>query len=395
MPRFFATLRYAQLAAACLVGGVSQAQFDSLALTYDDGMGGVMPYRLFLPPGHDTPGAEFPLVMHLHGAGERGTNNTSQLLFIDGLIEETQTDHPAFLVVPQAAPGERWDAFGTPDLSPSGELALGILDLVQQQYQVDASRRYATGLSLGGFGTWDLIGKRPGYFDTAFPLSGYGETSRATDYLATRIWTFHGSADGTVPVVPKRETIDAIRRAGGDPLYSEVLGGHGIWAPVYDDPTGELYDWVFDGVEPRLAAWQYDPATGDVRIDASQAPGGVIDLFNFTVNQLDALTAPDEVLVDGVATPTEEVLFISRIAVDYNGRTSGGFSGVLEIPGLLPTGLDFLSLSAITSRQFYFSPATGDNRRFFNLLAAAPIPEPATVALVAVAGMVGVAGRRR
>lgn len=355
---------------------------DSLALTFDDGNGNTMPYRLYLPPDHDATGANYPLVIHLHGAGERGTNNTAQLTYIDGLIEEVRTDSPSFLLVPQAAPGQRWDALGSSSLSLSGQLVVDIIDSLEQQYQIDPAKRYATGLSLGGFGTWDLIGKRPDLFAKAFPLSGYGDPGRAQDYLDTEIWTFHGNGDGVVPVIPKRETVDAIRQAGGDPLYSEVNGGHGIWRPIYDDPTGELYDWVFDGVQPQLADFEYDPETGSIRIDASQAPGGKIDIFTFSVNQLDVLTVPDDVIVDGVAVPSSEFfLSTNRISVDYNTRATGGFSGMVEIPGLLPAGLDYLGVSAITSRQFYFSPDTGDNRRAFNITVGV-IPEPTSVLLM-------------
>ncbi|MEO0529786.1 MAG: alpha/beta hydrolase-fold protein [Planctomycetota bacterium] len=377
------------LAAASL--GNAQV-LDSLALTYDDGNGNTMPYRLYLPPDWDAPGASYPLVVHLHGAGERGTNNTSQLLYIGGLIEEVRTDNPSFLMVPQAAPGERWDALGSPDLSLSGRLVTEIIASLETQYQIDTTQRYATGLSLGGFGTWDLIGKRPDLFAKAFPLSGFGDPAKANEYLDTEIWTFHGNGDTVVPVVPKRETVDAIRIAGGDPLYSEVNGGHGIWTPIYDDPIGELYDWVFDGVQPQLADFQYDPATGTVRIDASQAPGGSIDIFSFAVNRLDVLTVPDTVFVDGIAVPSDEFfLSTNRISIDYNKRTEGGFDGVVEIPGLLPAGLDFLGLSDITSRQFYFSPQTGDNRRAFNLIA---IPEPTGVLLTLV-GFGAIAGLKR
>lgn len=361
---------------------VTLGQFSSLALTYDDGQGNTLPYRLFLPPGHDTPGAEFPLVMHLHGAGERGTNNTSQLLFIDGLIEATQTEHPAYLLVPQAPPGFRWNDFDSDELTLPARLAVEVIGEIEQQYSVDTSRRYVTGLSLGGFGSWDLIGKLPDFFEAAFPLSGYGDPARAQDYLDTRVWTFHGGGDTVVPVVPKRETVAAIRDAGGDPLYTEVLGGHGIWRPIYDDPLGELYDWVFDGVLPELVDFQYDPTTGDVLIDASQAPGGSVNFFSYAVNQLNTLEVPDTVFLDGVPVASTDLFTFNPISLDYNDLAGDGFTGVLRIPGLLPTDLDFLSLSGLTSRQFHFSPATGDNRRFFNL-SVTVIPEPSTVLLLA------------
>lgn len=383
------------LAALCVGPSTASAQ-TSLALTYDDGAGNTMPYRLFLPPGHDDPGADFPLVMHLHGAGERGTNNSAQLLFIDGLIAETQGEHPAYLVVPQAPLGARWDNLGADELSTSGRLALEIIEAVEQEYSsADRSRRYVTGLSLGGFGTWDLIGKRPDFFDTAFPLSGFGDPAKATEYLDTRIWTFHGATDRVVPVVPKRETVAAIRDEGGDVIYSEVNGGHGIWRPIYDDPVGELYDWLFDGVAPELAVWSYDPSDGTVRVDASKAPGGSIDSFRYIVNRLDVFDVPETVIVDGVEVATSEFFLATNIRELIYSNRGVGFTGVLEIPELLPEGLDFLELMSFTSQHFYFSPETGDNRRAFDVQLGVFIPEPSSAVLAFAAAALAVRRLRR
>ncbi|WP_197524787.1 carboxylesterase family protein [Botrimarina hoheduenensis] len=368
-----------------------------MALTYDDGNGNVLPYRLFLPPGINDPGASFPLVVHLHGAGERGTNNTSQLAYINGLINTTQSEHPAILVVPQAMPNTRWDNYGSSEFSLPMRLTVDVLNQIEQLYPVDTSRRLITGLSLGAFGTWDLIGRLPGHFAAAMPLSAGGLPALAESYAETRIWAHHGGGDTVVPVGPTRETIQAIRDIGGMPLYSEVQGGHGIWQPIYDDPTGENYDWFFDNLQPELATWQYDPTTGSIKLDANAAPGGSIFSFRYAVNQLDLLNVPAQVLLDGVAIDTNQFFsFNDNRTLIYSDPNRVGFTGVLELPGLLPTGLGFVELMGLSSQHFYFSPETGTNRRFFNILVGTEIPEPASlVSLGLLGGVLGIGSRRR
>ncbi|MEO1498744.1 MAG: alpha/beta hydrolase-fold protein [Planctomycetota bacterium] len=364
-------------------------------LVYDDGSGNTLPYRLFLPPGINDPGAEFPLVVHLHGAGERGTNNTAQLAFIDGLIDEVQTENPAILVVPQAPSGSRWENFGSDDFTLPMQLTVEVLEEVEQLYSVDPTRRYVTGLSMGGFGTWELLGKKPGYFAAGMPLSAGGQPFRAPEYAQSRVWAHHGAGDNVVPVVPMRETIQAIRDEGAEPLYSEVQGGHGIWRPIYDDPTGEIYDWLFNDVAPPLSTWTYDSSTGDVVIDANAAPGGSIFSFRYAVSGFDLFDLPDNVLLDGVPVATDDFFAFTDVrTLIYSDSNRVGFSGVLELPGLLPTGLDFLSLQSLVTQHFYFSPETDLNRRYFDIVVTASIPEPTALAGVMIVVGLGAARRR-
>ena len=369
-----------------LLGASGACAQQGIPLIYDDGFGNTLPYRLFLPAGFNDPGAEFPLVMHLHGAGERGTNNTSQLAFIGGLIDETQSDHPSILVVPQAPPNSRWEDFSSNNLTEPGRLAMEILEQVQQTYSVDADQRYLTGLSMGGFGTWDLVGKNPGYFAAALPLSAGGQPFRADSYAQSRIWGHHGNADGVVPVEPMRATIQATREAGGDALYSEFTGGHGGWTDIYSDETGEIYDWMFDNVAPPLATFEYDPMDGSLTIDASKAPGGDIFSWRYAVNQLNTFNLPENVILNGAEVPTDEFFaFADGRFLIYSSTVGNGFTGTLKIPGVMPTGLDFLELMALNSQQFYFSSQTGTNRREFNVLIATEVPEPGAAALVVAA----------
>lgn len=382
------------LVAALFVAASANAQ-QGIPLIYDDGAGNTLPYRLFLPAGINDPGSEFPLVMHLHGAGERGNNNTAQLAFIGGLIQETQTDHPSVLVVPQAPTGSRWEDFSSNNLSEPGRLAMEILEQVQMDYSIDADQRYITGLSMGGFGTWDLVGKNPGYFDAALPLSAGGQPFRADAYAQSRVWGHHGNADGVVPVDPMRETIAATREAGGDVLYSEFTGGHGGWTDIYNDETGEIYDWMFDNVAPPLAIFEYDPSDGSIIIDASKAPGGEIFSWRYAVNQLNTFTLPENVILNGQEIPTDDFfVFADGRFLIYSGAQGNGFTGTLKIPGVMPTDLDFIQLMDLNSQQFYFSSETGLNRRLFNVVLTPAIPEPTTAALtVAVFAMIGARSR--
>ena len=209
---------------------------NSLALVYDDGAGNTLPYRLFLPPGHDEPGVEFPLVLFLHGAGEIGTDNLAQVsAHIDGLINVTRGEsHPAFLLAPQVQPGQgSWSALWSPtELAPAMELTLELIDQIEGLYPIDTSRRFVTGLSMGGFGTWDVVAKRPEMFAAAAPMSGGGDPNQAVNLRDIPIWNFHGSGDRTVEPDRSREMIAAIEQAGGVATLHRVfrwprdLGAH-------------------------------------------------------------------------------------------------------------------------------------------------------------------------
>lgn len=382
--------------------GDATAQVTKISRVYEDGLGNSLPYQLFLPPGYNVPGNEFPLLLHLHGAGERGTDNTRQTLFIDNMINETQTDHPAFLLVPQAAPNDGWSHFSSDGLSTSAQLTLDVMADLEGRFAIDTSRRYITGLSMGGFGTYDIVAKHPDMFVAAAPIAGYGDPAQAANYLNTRLWGIHGSEDDVVAVEPHRAMIQAIRDAGGDPLYTELPVGHNAWSTMYDDASGEFYDWLFDGVQPAIVDLLYDPATGTVQFDASQAPGGEITQLTFALDRSSPLydptklmTAPEFVYIDGAAVPAADVIQVrGGTRFIFTGATT--LTGTLQIPGLMPAGYDFSALSDLTYGQYYYSPQTGGTRRYFSLKtgAIAAVPEPATWVLAS-AGLGLLAWRRR
>ena len=214
---------------------------DFLARTYTES-GLTLPYRLFKPLNYD-PSKEYPLVLFMHGAGERGTNNTSQINGnIDNLLAHVKTTaYSAFLLAPQS--DSSWLSYDEPP-SNATRMTLSVISQLEHEFSVDKSRLYVTGLSMGGGGTWDMIGRRPGMFAAAVPICGYGDTDRASVMVSQPIWAFHAADDPTVSVAYTREMVNAVRDAGGHPLYTEyATGGHGIWSTVYN--TQSMYNWMF------------------------------------------------------------------------------------------------------------------------------------------------------
>jgi predicted peptidase len=217
-----------------------------------------LPYRLFSPT-NAQPEIAYPLVLFLHGSGERGTDNQRQIAsHIAGLIDATaQPAYNSYLLAPQIPTNQGWSAFNSPALSPGMALSLQVVDDMIASGRVDADRVYITGLSLGGFGTFDAIAKAPGRFAAAVPLSGGAPVSIAPAIVDVPLWAFHGGSDTVVPVQFTQQIVNAIAIAGGSPRYSQVSGGgHNIWGPIYrDEPAsvtgGGLYEWMFNQSLPE------------------------------------------------------------------------------------------------------------------------------------------------
>ena len=226
---------------------------NSLALTYTDGQGHSMAYRLFLPDGYGTPGAQFPLVLFLHGSGESGTDDTAQVVnHIDGLIDATRSGpYSAFLLAPQLPTSSGFGSYNPQDLT------MQILQQVEAAYPVETNRLYITGLSMGGFGTFEYISEFPHMFAAAVPLSGGGDSSAANAAQIKDVptWIFHGDADQTVPVADSIEMYQALVNAGGHPKMTIIPGGpHDIWEPIYGDATANqygVYPWMFSQSIPE------------------------------------------------------------------------------------------------------------------------------------------------
>jgi predicted peptidase len=217
------------------------------ARVYRNGAGQSMPYRLFTPKAYDKE-REYPLILWLHGAGSVGSDNLKQIsgASLRGThvwtTPQNQMKHPAFVLAPQSPAS--WANFRSGELSREMILVLEILAAVRTEFRIDPSRIYVAGQSMGGYGTWDLITKRPDLFAAAIPLCGGGDTARGEDAARTPTWAFHGDSDPTVPVSRSRDMIAAIRKAGGNPRYTEYKGvGHDVWVRAVREPG--LVDWLF------------------------------------------------------------------------------------------------------------------------------------------------------
>jgi predicted peptidase len=124
-------------------------------------------------------------------------------------------------------------------------MALKLLDNLPKLFSVDPDRIYITGLSMGGYGTWDALQRKPDYFAAAIPICGGGDVNGAEKMKDVPIWAFHGDADGAVKVSRSRDMIEALKAAGGKPKYTEYPGGgHDSWTATYKNP--EVMAWLFE-----------------------------------------------------------------------------------------------------------------------------------------------------
>ena len=222
---------------------------------YEDIDGNRLPYRLLKPENADMNG-QYPLVLLLHGIGERGDDNEAQLKWgaKEFAKEENRKKYPCFLAVPQCPLSDFWAAalrdlskdFRMPEEPTQAlKMVLELVDVLQVEFpQIDPRRLYITGLSMGGFGTWEAIQRKPDLFAAAVPICGGGDVSEADRLTKLPIWAFHGAEDLLVNPRWSRDMVEAIRKAGGSPKYTEYSDvGHHSWVPAYSDP--QLFEWLF------------------------------------------------------------------------------------------------------------------------------------------------------
>jgi predicted peptidase len=217
------------------------AEAGFLDKTYEAPDGTAYKYVLFVP--HDyKKGTPTPTILFLHGAGEtKGGKKMPVEVGIGPDIKKREKSFPFITIIPQA-PVRGWQAGGQ-----SAKMALGILDQVEKEYTVDPKRVYLTGLSMGGFGTWSLAAEMPDKWAAIVPICGgvRGNTQKETAEKIKSIptWVFHGDKDPAVPVQQSRDMVEAIKKAGGEPKYTEYPGvAHNSWEKAYD--TDELYEWL-------------------------------------------------------------------------------------------------------------------------------------------------------
>lgn len=262
MKSFLRSLCALLISSACCQAAEMVGEYEVRTHHFTGGAYQNEPFRyLLLSPQKIEPGRRYPLILFLHGAGERG--NDPAKLHIHFPVQMAQPEwrakYPCFVLVPQCRDEERW--MGAPwsrlESSPLPEkpsdqlqMAIEILEHSLKSLPVDAERVYLTGLSMGGYGSWELAMRRPELFAAVAPVCGGGDETQAARIKSIPIWAAHGDQDTAVPVERSRRMVEAVRKAGGNIKYTEYAGvGHNSWTPFYSDPEGVL-PWMFQQKRP-------------------------------------------------------------------------------------------------------------------------------------------------
>lgn len=216
---------------------------------------GNLPYRIMYPKDYDK-NKTYPLILFLHGAGERGDDNEKQLKHGSSFfIKNNQSDFPAIVIAPQCPANSFWATFEgrtkegkyifAKDPNPSMKGLMKLVDYWLNSGKVDKSRVYVGGLSMGGMGTFEILQRMPNTFIAAFPICGGGDIKGMKEYAKnTAVWIFHGAKDDIVPVERSRESYEALKEAGCEVKYTEYPDDkHESWNSVFKDT--ELMPWLF------------------------------------------------------------------------------------------------------------------------------------------------------
>jgi predicted peptidase len=221
---------------------------------YISAAGDTLRYRL-LQPDYDTI-RKFPLVIFLHGSGERGNDNEAQLKWgaVSFASDEMMKQYPAYVLAPQCPEGQQWSNFYNTNKSPDMQLAptaskqmelvMALVKKMCAAQNIDTTRIYITGLSMGGFGTFDAMARYPNLFAAAVPVCGGGDLTKAPVMARIPTWIFHGAEDPAVSPSYSIEMVRALTKVGAHPgltLLPEV--GHFSWIAAYSDQT--MLQWMF------------------------------------------------------------------------------------------------------------------------------------------------------
>lgn len=228
---------------------------------YRESASSSLPYRLVTPSGmpHDfkpslNPTDKLPLVIFLHGSGERGNNNEAQLS--NGVLafveKENYQKNPCFIIAPQCPNDQRWCEVKRPEgpvfqpqpTEPMRLLIKVLEKILIENPQIDPNRIYITGLSMGGFGTFDLVNRLPDLFAAAMPLCGGYDTSQSKNFQKIPFWILHGRRDDVVPPQWSLRMVNAMKTNKSTVKYTEYNTlGHSIWQETYYNPA--VMEWIF------------------------------------------------------------------------------------------------------------------------------------------------------
>lgn len=198
----------------------------------------VIPYLQYLPKNFKAGEDEkFPLILFLHGRGE--SKGPLAIVKKWGPPKIVESDDLPYIIISPQCPRESW--WSNDDQQ---ELLIALLAHVKKQFPVDVERVYLTGLSMGGFGSWELAARLPEEFAAVVPICGGGNPKNAEKLIGLPIWNWHGDADTVIPLTKSLEMIEAVKKAGGQKIKSTVLKGvgHVSWPQAYGNP--KLWEWI-------------------------------------------------------------------------------------------------------------------------------------------------------
>lgn len=213
-----------------------------------------LPYRIYIPFNYD-PNKRYPLLLNLHGAGNRGSDNKRHLLFINRPLSNPELCvDDAIILYPHCSLENKWVhtnwSAGSYDLDkmPESEELKAVLEIVEQvreTYSIDPGRIYLTGYSMGGYGTWNLLMNHPDMFAAAVPMCGAGDPNKAGIIKDIPIWAIHGAKDPVVPVEGSREMAAALKAVGAKDFHYTELPEveHDAWNYTFNTP--EIFRWLF------------------------------------------------------------------------------------------------------------------------------------------------------
>ena len=290
---------------------------NSVKDTYVSIGGAQLPYRLYVPDGYD-PSKSYPLVLSFHGAGERGTDNEAQLsnasIWGRLLIESERENNPCLILAPQCPATSKWVmvrnwsdcVYNRTSISDSPYMRATeeLLEKVLEEYSVDEGRLYVTGVSMGGYATWDIITRNPDKFAAAIPVCGGVDPIRIPNVKHLPIWTFHNDADPTVPPTGTRQAYELLKDYGNIKYNEFVSNKHNAWTAAFS--TVGLTDWLFSKV--NTVEVSYPTVTGASVTGPTEIHRNEKLTFNFT-------------LEDGYALKS---LTVGGTKVSYTETANGG-----------------------------------------------------------------------
>ena len=217
------------------MGEGAAASYEKCEFTSKDG--DQLAYWL-MKPSQVKKDEKYPLVVCLHGKG--GNSTAASVLAKEALRKK----YPAFVMAPAAAGNANW---ASPDDRNKNAHLPRVIEAVKKLLEtqpIDADRVYVTGQSMGGYGSWGAAATAPGLFAAAVPVCGGWSVDDAAKIAKVAIWAFHGAKDPTVPVTASRTMIEALKKAGAEPKFTEYEGvGHNSWEKAYGDDA--MWEWLF------------------------------------------------------------------------------------------------------------------------------------------------------